>query len=123
MKRLNWGFLLAIFLSIALWILFLSLICCSSLHAPAPVAFYGHFFFLTTVDGTSFTVWVENVSHEVVYNVVATMLILKDDMIYGGFTLEYDLIPPGEIEKMSSKRFRDIVFTDNIRLKGTLKWE
>ena len=107
-----------------LLVLIFFLVCCQyNMSSPPPVAFYGYFFFGTTVDGTDFTIWVKNMSDNIVYDVTATMLILKDDMVWGGFTLDYDLIPPGEIEHVSSKRFRNIVFTDSIRLKGVLDWD
>ena len=123
MKRLNWGLLLVIFLSIALWILFLSLICCSSLHAPATqVVFDGPIYAYSQHDSTYFSVSVRNIGQKTAYNVIATMLVKKNGAYTGLYELDYGLIPPKETETLE-KQIRNVQFKDDIEVTGTLKWD
>ena len=119
MKRLNWGLLLVIFLSIALWILFLSLICCSS---PTQVVFDGPIYAYSQHDSTYFSVSVRNIGQKTAYNVIATMLVKKNGAYAGLYELDYDLIPPKETETLE-KQIRQVQFKDDIKVTGTLKWE
>ena len=121
MKRLNWGFLLAIFLSIALWILFLSLICCSH-DLPTQVVFDGPIYAYSQYDSTYLKVSVRNIGQKIAYNVVATILVKKNEAYMGLYELDYDLIPPKETETIE-KRIKNVQFGDDIKVTGTLKWE
>ena len=123
MKRLNWGLLLAIILSIAPWVLFLSLICCSPVHVPATqVVFDGPVYAYSQYDSTYLKVSVRNIGQKTAHNVVATILVKLFDVPIGLYELDFDLIPPKETETLE-KRIRYVQFGDDIKVTGTLKWD
>jgi len=123
MKRLNWGLLLAFAFSIALWILFLCLVCCSPIYVPAAnVVFDGPIYAYMQQEDTYLRVSVRNLGHKTAYNVVATLLVKKNEAPVGLYELNYDPIPPKEAETLE-KQIRNVQFGDDIKVTGTLKWE
>jgi len=119
MKRLNWGLLLVIILSIAVLILFLSLICCSS---PTQVVFDGPIYAYSEGEDTYFSVSVRNIGQKTAYNVIATMLVKKNEAYMGLYELDYGIIRPKEAETLE-EQIRQVQFKDDIEVTGTLKWE
>jgi len=123
MKRLNWGFLLVIIMSIVIWIIFLCLICCSPVsNVSANVVFDGPIYAYSQDGDTYFSVSVRNIGQKTAYNVIATMLVKKNGAYTGLYELDYGLILSKEAETLE-KQIRNVQFKDDIEVTGTLKWE
>lgn len=102
--------------------LVLLLFCCTPPTPITQVMFDGPIYIYTQYGETHIAVSVINVGQTIAYNVIATILIKKDDVPFRLFELDYDLIPPGETETIE-KRVKHLQFGDNIKVTGTLRWD